>query len=224
VDARDAASLSVAPALVAVLAGGRGERIGGAKPMRELAGRPLIDYPLAAARAAGLQAIVVAKRDTELPDGLAEPLLIEPEEPRHPLCGALAALEHAEHEHAALEHTPLQHAEQGSPEAPVVLVGCDMPFLTGALLAWLAAALEPAILLEAGGRVQPLPARCSAADAPRLREALAAQAPLGETFRSLAPSIVEERALAHFGDPRRLCFSVNSAEDLATAERWLARG
>jgi molybdopterin-guanine dinucleotide biosynthesis protein A len=207
----------VAPAIVAVLAGGSGERIGGAKPTRELAGRPLIDYPLAAARAAGLRAVVVAKRDTELPDGLAEPLVLEPDEPRHPLCGALAALEHATLEHAALER-----AAQGSPEAAVVLVGCDMPFLTGALLAWLAAALELAILLEADGRPQPLPARCSAAHAPLLREALAAQAPLRETFKSLAPSIVEERALAHFGDPRRLCFSVNSAEDLAMAERWLA--
>jgi len=209
----------VAPALVAVLAGGRGERIGGAKATRELAGRPLIDYPLAAARAAGLRAIVVAKRDTRLPAGLAEPLLIEPEEPRHPLCGALAALEHV-----VLEHAALEHPAQGSPEAAVVLVGCDMPFLTGALLAWLAAALEPSILLEAGGRVQPLPARCSAADAPLLRGALAARAPLGETLRSLAPSIVDERALAHFGDPRRLCFSVNSAEDLAVAERSLAGG
>jgi molybdopterin-guanine dinucleotide biosynthesis protein A len=209
VDARDAAPLSVAPAIVAVLAGGRGERIGGAKPTRELAGRPLIDYPLAAARAAGLRAIVVAKRDTELPGGLAETLVLEPEEPRHPLCGALAALE---------------HAAQGSPEVAVVLVGCDMPFLTGALLTWLAAALEPAILLEADGRPQPLPARCSAAHAPLLRAGLAALAPLRETFGSLAPAIVEQRALAHFGDPRRLCFSVNSAEDLAVAERWLAAG
>jgi len=177
--------------------------------MRELAGRPLIDYPLAAARAAGLEAVVVAKRETELPSGLAEALLVEPDEPRHPLCGALAALE---------------HTAQASPEAAVVLVGCDMPFLTGALLGWLAAALEPAILLEAGGRVQPLPARCSAADAPLLREALAAQAPLREAFQSLAPAIVDERALAYFGDPRRLCFSVNRAEDLDTAERWLVRG
>jgi len=209
VDARDAASLSVSPAIVAVLAGGRGERIGGAKPTRELAGRPLIDYPLAAARAAGLEAIVVAKRETGLPSGLAEPLIVEPDEPRHPLCGALAAL---------------AHAARASPKATVVLVGCDMPFLTGALLGWLAAALEPAILLEAEGRVQPLPTRCSAADAPLLRAGLAAQAPLREAFQSLAPVLVGERELSHFGDPRRLCFSVNSAEDLATAERWLARG
>ena len=208
-DAADAAPLSVPPAIVAVLAGGRGERIGGAKPTRELAGRPLIDYPLAAALAAGLDAIVVAKRDTELPGGLAETLLVEPDEPRHPLCGALAALE---------------HAAQRSPEATVVLVGCDMPFLTGALLGWLAAALEPAILLEVEGRAQPLPARCSAADAPLLREGLAAQAPLRESFQSLAPTLVGERELSYFGDPRRLCFSVNSAEDLATAERWLSLG
>jgi molybdopterin-guanine dinucleotide biosynthesis protein A len=194
---------------VAVLAGGRGERIGGAKPTRELAGRPLIGYPLAAARAAGLQAIVVAKRDTELPPGLAERVIAEPDEPRHPLCGALVALEYAAH---------------ASPEAAVVLVGCDMPFLTGALLGWLAAALEPAVLLEAGGRAQPLPARCSVADAPLLRAGLAAQAPLRETFLSLEPAIVNAQALAYFGDPRRLCFSVNRAEDLETAERWLGRG
>jgi molybdopterin-guanine dinucleotide biosynthesis protein A len=201
--------LSAPGAIVAVLAGGRGERIGGAKPTRELAGRPLIDYPLAAARAAGLEAVVVAKRDTELPSALAEPLLVEPDEPRHPLCGALAALD---------------HAAQASPETAVVLVGCDMPFLTGALLGWLAAALDPAILLEAEGRVQPLPARCSAAHTPLLREGLAAQAPLRETFQSLSPAIVDERVLAYFGDPRRLCFSVNRAEDLDTAERWLVRG
>jgi molybdopterin-guanine dinucleotide biosynthesis protein A len=149
----------------------------------------------------------VAKRDTELPSGLAETLVLEPDEPRHPLCGALAALE---------------HAAQVAPGAAVVLVGCDMPFLTGALLGWLAAALEPAIVLEVEDRAQPLPARCSATHAPLLRDGLAREAPLREVFGSLAPAVVDERALAHFGDPRRLCFSVNSAGDLATAERWLA--
>jgi molybdopterin-guanine dinucleotide biosynthesis protein A len=36
-----------------VLAGGRGDRIGGAKAMVELRGRPLIRYPLDALRARG---------------------------------------------------------------------------------------------------------------------------------------------------------------------------
>ncbi len=205
-DIRDAASLSAPAAIVAVLAGGRGERIGGEKPTQALAGRPLIDYPLAAAREAGLEALVVAKGETQLPSRLAERVVLEPGEPRHPLCGVIAALE---------------HAAESSPAPAVVLVGCDMPFLTAALLAWLAAALEPAVLLELEGRPQPLPARCLPEHLPPLREALAAEAPLREALQSLKPAVVDERELAYFGDPRRLCFSVNRAEDLATAERWL---
>ncbi|MBK5220825.1 MAG: NTP transferase domain-containing protein, partial [Thermoleophilia bacterium] len=45
--------------LGAVLAGGSGSRIGGAKATVELAGRPLIAYPLAALEAAGVEAVVV---------------------------------------------------------------------------------------------------------------------------------------------------------------------
>ena len=62
-----AASLAAAP-LGAVLASGRGSRLGGAKATAELGGRPLISYPLVALAAAGIEAVVVAKGDTELPD------------------------------------------------------------------------------------------------------------------------------------------------------------
>jgi molybdopterin-guanine dinucleotide biosynthesis protein A len=208
VDARDADALSASPPLVAVLAGGRGERIGGAKPTRALAGRALIEYPLAAAREARLKTVVVVKRDTELPAALAVPVIEEPDEPRHPLCGALVAL---------------GHAARNSTAAGVVLVGCDMPFLTGALLRWLAEAHSGAVLLELAGRPQPLPARCLPEHAPLLREALAAEASLREAFQSLSPTIVDEQALAYFGEPHRLCFSVNRGADLDTAERWLSR-
>jgi molybdopterin-guanine dinucleotide biosynthesis protein A len=51
----------------AVLAGGKGSPIGGSKAMVELAGRALICYPLSAVQEAGLEPVVVAKRDTELP-------------------------------------------------------------------------------------------------------------------------------------------------------------
>jgi molybdenum cofactor guanylyltransferase len=210
VDAADAAPLSAPPAIVAVLAGGRGERIGGEKPTRTLAGRALIDYPLAAAREARLETVVVAKRDTRLPPGLDARLICEPDEPRHPLAGALAALEQA----------AASSSERSAP-APVVLVGCDMPFLTGALLGWLAAAHDGAVLFELDGRRQPLPGRCLARHVPLLRDALAARAPLREALAALSPEVVDERELARFGDPRRLCFSVNRSEDLATAQRWL---
>ncbi len=197
--------MSARPAIVAVLAGGSGERIGGAKPTRPLAGRALISYVLAAAREADLETVVVAKRDTSLPP-VREHVIEEPDEPRHPLCGALAALD---------------YAGRGEGGGAVVLVACDMPFLTGALLRALAEG-DGAALVEVGGRVQPLPARCEVAHAPTLREALAAQAPLRTTFAKLAPRVIDERSLRVFGDPRRLCFSVNSPEDLARAERWLA--
>lgn len=205
-DDRDPAPLSAPRALVAVLAGGRGRRIGGAKPARMLAGRSLIDYPLAAARAAGLPAIVVAKRETELPGGLAEATVLEPEEPHHPLCGALAALEHA----ARLD-----------PATAVLLVGCDMPFLAPALLRRLAEAHSGAVLIELDGHTQPLPSRCLPEHAGPLRDALAREAPLGEALRSLKPELLGEAQLARFGDPKRLLLSVDRPEELAGAERLL---
>src|SRR6185437_16090163 len=89
---------------------------------------------------AGLETVVVAKPSTQLP-ALDAPVLREPERPRHPLCGVLAALTNRE----------------GSGAPPAVLaLGCDMPFLDPALLGWLAG-LGGAALLESAGRLQPLP-------------------------------------------------------------------
>ncbi|HEX4467144.1 MAG TPA: NTP transferase domain-containing protein [Solirubrobacteraceae bacterium] len=204
-DLRTAGMPGSGSAIVAVLAGGRGRRIGGAKPMRSLAGRPLIEYPLAAARKANIETIVVAKAATQLPDGLTAHVVLEPDEPHHPLTGAVAALEYATRVSASA----------------VVMVGCDMPLVTAALLAWIAEMPGGALLLELDGRTQPLPTRCLPRHAPLLREALEREAPLREALGALAPAILDERALARFGEARRLCFSVNSAEDLAAAERWL---
>ncbi len=190
--------------MVAVLAGGRGERLGGAKATVLLGGRPLICRPLAAAREAGLEAIVIAKPSTPLP-ALDERVLYEPESPRHPLCGVIAALE---------------LAAARAPAPAVLLLACDMPFLTSPLLAWLAS-LEGAAMAEVDGRRQPLLARCLPAQLPALRVALAAQRSLRVAIASLAPRIVDERELSRFGEPQRLCFNVNDAEDLRRAERWL---
>lgn len=194
-------------AIVAVLAGGGGSRIGGAKPTQPLAGRSLIAHALDAPREAGLETVVVAKRDTSLPP-LAEHVIEEPDEPRHPLCGALAALD---------------YAARRSPALAVVLVACDMPFLTAGLLLMLAG-LDGAALLELDGKPQPLPARCLPEHAPALRDALARESSLRAAFAALQPQIVDERELRAFGDPRRLLFGVNTAEDLARAGRWLAPG
>jgi molybdenum cofactor guanylyltransferase len=188
-------------ALGAVLAGGVGRRIGGAKATLELAGRPLISYPLEAVAAAGLEPVVVAKRDSQLPP-LNCLVIHEPDRPRHPLCGVLAALRHA-----------------GS--RPVVIVGCDMPFASARLLAWLAAASERLVVPSVHNRLQPLLARYGTELAPALETALAHAQAMQCTVESLRPRVVTEAELARFGNPRRLCFNVNTPADLKEARRLL---
>lgn len=207
-------------ALFAILAGGRGTRLGGDKVSAELAGRPLIAYPLEAAASAlggvppgsegGL--VVVAKPETKLPpavDLMGVRVVREPAEPVHPLAGVVAAL-----------------GEAGAPpgdQAPgaVVAVAADMPFVTPALLGWLAARPEPLVVPEVGGRLHPLLARYEWSLLARLEQALASEAPLQETVRSLDPATVTERELSRLGDPARLLFNVNTPRDLAVAAELL---
>jgi hypothetical protein len=70
--------------------------------------------------------------------------------------------------------------------------------------------------------MQPWPARVVPANALALREALACERSLRGALGELSPLVVGERELARFGDPARLCFSVNSPEQLALAESWLS--
>lgn len=196
--------------VVAVLAGGRSSRMGCAKAMVPLCGRPLISYPLAAARAAGLEAVVIAKRDSTLP-ALREHVLYEPDTPHHPLCGIVAALRLT--------------------GVPVVAVGCDMPFLSSDLLAWLArggnsqlseqGSVPAALVAQHHGRMQPLPALYRPAGMGVLQDALAAQRSLRATLSDLKPIVLGEQELRRFGSAERLCFSVNDARDLASAARWM---
>ncbi len=75
-------------AVVAVLAGGRGRRLGEPKALADVGGAPLIARPLAAAAAAGLEAVVVARRATALPDGVT--VWHEPDEPVRAMVGGAA--------------------------------------------------------------------------------------------------------------------------------------
>lgn len=198
--ARDAASRT---AIGVVLAGGRSRRIGGAKALAELGGRPLISYPLAALSAAGLDSVVVAKRQSPLPE-LACPVLREPALPSHPLCGVIAAL-------------------RWGGGQPVVVVGCDMPFATGSLLGWLAG-LDGLVVPEVDDRLQPLLARYEPADIGALEIALRSGHSMRQTITAFAPRIVGERELQRFGDPARLFYNVNDRTDLQAAERLLLQG
>jgi molybdopterin-guanine dinucleotide biosynthesis protein A len=182
----------------------------------ELAGRALVEYPLGALAAAGVEAVVVAKRGTELP-ALAVPVVIEPEEPRHPLAGIVAALRHA-----------------GG--RSVLAVACDLPLLSPELLAALVATPqpldpspaahasdpEPLVLAAPGGEPQPLLGRYPAALLPELEAALAREEPLRRTVAALSPLLLGDADLARFGDPAELLLNVNDRSDLARAGAILA--
>jgi molybdenum cofactor guanylyltransferase len=188
--------------LGAVLAGGAGSRLGGGKATVELAGRALVEYPLSALAAAGIEAVVVAKADTELP-ALAAPVLTEPPQPRHPLLGIVTALRHAA-------------------GRPVLAVACDLPLLTPALLLALAAAPEPLVLAAPAGEPQPLLGRYAPELLPDLEAALAREEPLRRTVASLSPRLLADAELARFGDPAELLLNVNDRSDLERAGAILA--
>jgi molybdopterin-guanine dinucleotide biosynthesis protein A len=153
--------------IAAVLAGGRGRRMGGAKPGAPLGGRPLVAWPVAAATAAGLEVVVVAKADTALPE-LGVPVWLEPDEPSHPLAGLVFALSRA--------------------EAQVVALACDMPFVSPGLIARLASVAGGA---AACGPGQPFPGRYEPSSLPVLRDALDRSAPVREALAALDPVKVD---------------------------------
>lgn len=182
-----------------VLAGGGGRRIGGDKAIVSLDGRALLDYPLAALRRAVGTVAVVAKRDTalpELPEDVA--LWTEEVEPRHPLAGIVCAL-------------------RGAAGDGVLVVACDMPLVSGDLLAALVRAPlggTPALLPRSGGRLQPLCARYEASALAALQDFDQDRGAV-ETVLAMGPAILE------WADEQAF-FNVNSPDDLLQAAALLA--
>jgi molybdenum cofactor guanylyltransferase len=192
-----------------VLAGGRGQRIGGDKAVVSLAGRPLLSYPIRAMLGALDHVVVVAKPSTALPPLGDVAVWHEPEQPSHPLVGIAEALRRAD----------------GS---WVLVCAGDMPFVPVPLLASLASSAERAdrdpggvqaiVVASASGALQPL----LAAYAPTCLKLLAAAAheavaPARAVVEALGPLVVPVTDL-------RALFNVNSAADLREAESLLASG
>jgi molybdopterin-guanine dinucleotide biosynthesis protein A len=187
--------------LGAVLAGGRGTRIGEPKATLTLGGRMLLEHPLNAFAHAGIEAVVVAKPSTSLPP-LPVEVWREPDEPSHPLLGIVTALEHA-----------------GG--RAVLVCGCDMPFVSPGLLTSLATSDGLVVVPSAGGQLHPLLA-CYRADVLEpLRRALDELPPLQETIAALEPTLIGEEELHELGNPDLLLFNVNERADLEQAEKLL---
>jgi molybdenum cofactor guanylyltransferase len=179
--------------------------MGRPKATLELAGIPLAERAVAIVEAAGLEPRVVAKRDSPLP-AVRAPLIAEPDEPRHPLTGIVAALR-----------------ESGG--RPVVVLGCDMPLVPPGLLGHLAELIgergRRAVAAEVGGELEPLLAAYAPAAEGPLAAALAARQPLREAVASLEPEALAEGELRRFGDPPTLALNVNSPADLERAAALL---
>jgi molybdopterin-guanine dinucleotide biosynthesis protein A len=187
----------------AVLAGGASRRMGEPKALVELAGRPLIAHAVSSVIDAGLEPVVVAKADSAVPD-LGVPVLDEPAEPRHPLCGIVAALRYAE-------------------TRPVVVIGCDMPFVPPSLLGTFGRLADPVAVASIDGEIEPLLARYEPAVEPALMASLRAGTALREAVAALHPRLVGEGDLSAYGDPNRIVLNVNSPEDLEIARSLVTR-
>jgi molybdopterin-guanine dinucleotide biosynthesis protein A len=104
----------------------------------------------------------------------------------------------------------------------VLVLGCDMPFVTAPLLGWLAER-EPPAVAEVDGRLEPLLAVYAPAQAAALEAALEREDPLRKAAVRLGPERLGEAQLARFGEPGRLVRSVNTQADLAEAAKLLSR-
>jgi molybdopterin-guanine dinucleotide biosynthesis protein A len=185
----------------AILAGGRGLRIGGEKAVVELQGKPLICYPVEAVQQVVREVAILAKTGTRLPRLSGVAVWIEPESPRHPLAGITQAL-----------------ALAG--RRPVLVCAGDLPFVTPELIRRLVktdAGRAPAVVACAQERMQPL----LGCYQPRALELLAGAARSG-TGRLMDAVAAIEPVLLEVEDPEEL-FDVDTPDDLLQASAMLDR-
>lgn len=182
----------------AVLAGGRGARLGGeGKAMVELAGRPLLDHAVDALRAVVRDVIVVAKWDTPLPERLTVPFWPDTAEvggDHHPRLGIVSGLRYAE---------PL----------PLLVLAVDLPLVPRDVLEALRATTTTTVTRTPDGRLQPLCA-VYAADALATLQDAPPDEPLTRTVERLQPDVLDV--------PADALLNVNTPDDLAAAEARLA--
>jgi molybdopterin-guanine dinucleotide biosynthesis protein A len=185
----------------AILAGGLGRRMGGAKATVLLAGQPLICYPLAALQRSLRDVVILAKTDTELPSLPGVTVWVEPDAPRHPLIG-------------------IMHALSLAAGRPALVCAADLPFVTSDLVNRLACAQArgaPAVLAASEGRMQPLLGRYD----PAALELLRAAGPgdgvrLLDAVRALGPRLIEV-------EHSEALFNVNSPDELLQAAAMMDR-
>ncbi len=187
-----------------ILAGGLARRLGGDKALRPLAGRPLLAHVLDRMAGQAGPILINANGDPGRFAGFGLPVAGD-SVPGHPgpLAGILAGLEWA----------------RGLGAEAVISVPADCPFLPRDLVARLtaarAAAGAKAAVAASGGRRHPVVGLWPVSSADALRQALAAGMRAVEAWTDRLGTAVAEVPAGPV-DP---FFNVNTAQDLARAER-----
>jgi molybdopterin-guanine dinucleotide biosynthesis protein A len=188
----------------AILAGGGATRMGGApKGLLEIHGRRILDHLVDAfVEALGGLPLLVANVP-EAPGWQPELRVVTD---RRPGFGSLGGL------YTAVLEAP----------APVVCVAWDMPFVPAALIRELGEGLSgvDVSIPASGGRrgVEPLCAGYGPATGPAMAEALDRGDLRAIAFHgAVRVRILSESEVRQFGDPDRLFFNVNTADDLVRA-------
>ncbi|MBJ7348744.1 MAG: NTP transferase domain-containing protein [Thermoleophilaceae bacterium] len=191
-----------------VLAGGRGNRLGQDKPNTLLAGHPLYSYAANQMALASLHVSMAVKEDFELftdqPASVVPVELVrEPSEPIHPLLGVATALELI--------------------QQPLVVCACDMPFVGGALFAWIAAQPDELLVFEVDGHIQPLLGRYCPSALEFLQAAVAAGHPARSVAEIAGARVVGSAEVSHFGELSELLTDIDTAADLELAQQRIKR-
>lgn len=186
-----------------ILAGGEGSRIGGNKPLLKLAGERLIDRAVRLARGWS-EVIAVAVRDPAQVGHVDAPTIADDSTIEGPMGGLASALHFA--------------ADAGCTFG--LTIPADMPFLPADLLDRLAAEIggSACALASSGGHFHPVCGLWRTGALERLGDYLVGER---RSLRGFA-DMVGYRAVEWAGEPLDPFFNINTADDLAAAERIIS--
>ena len=190
-----------------ILAGGKSRRFGGPKAFAALAGAPMASWGVRALQAAGLPVGVISDEEG-VEAALGVPARPDLEAGLGPIGGLWTALQWAR-----------ERGDDG-----VLLLGCDMPLVSEALLrtvlGWSDTA--PAVVPLASDGPEPLCALYRAACASTVEDRLHSE---DRSLRGLAEAIgavfIGEDAIAEVTDPKIGFLNVNTVRERDRAERFL---
>ena len=197
-----------------ILAGGKGNRIGGRKPFMELEGRSLVHYVLKVTRGVSDETVVVTSRDMVkrfealLPEDVKVVSDIVPG--RGPLVGVYSGLNHIRSEYA-------------------MVLPCDAPFINEHVLKHLigeAEGVDAVVPLWPNGYIEPLHSvyRVSAAFKASKAAVREMSFKISNMIERLERTLyVPVERLKRFDLDLLTFFNVNSTEDLKDAEAILKR-